>query len=409
MRKKKFVILGILFCMAVICLLTPSVRGDGCTNAEAHEEILSEFNPTLVFGIDNFGYPFPIYFSDVTAANSVVGHLQPYLLGGPNTVGKLPDTFMYLDFGAKAATPSEAELSAKAELIARARLGDVYRAVKETDERYGGRDKMNEWEITRLALQQLGVETKKDDKTSFEWGVSQLIPIILEQLHDPNSDLNNPMPLDLSKMGGGGMIMIKPQPVTEDGNSVVGHLQPFVSRTAPVQSEYKKAWNKARDKALKSGKKAGKLKEAEAKAKEAAEKLGKALNDAMNAEPGSEEAKKAAEKVGEAGKEAAETAKEEEKAKEEYEEAKGEADKAIDDWKKVADADKAAEEEADKQNEAAKDAAEKAYKATGHGTGKADKAAGEAAGEAAGKTSKAAKDAAEKAPKATGHGKANKK
>ncbi len=54
MRKKKFAILGILLCMAVICLLAPRLWacGCGCGATVTRGEILSEFDPTIPFDID---------------------------------------------------------------------------------------------------------------------------------------------------------------------------------------------------------------------------------------------------------------------------------------------------------------------------------------------------------------------
>ncbi|MFC1675856.1 hypothetical protein ACFL3G_02185 [Planctomycetota bacterium] len=105
-----------------------------------------------------------------------------------------------------ATIPNDAELLERAKLIANARFSDVYFSILWTQERYGVIDRVR---AEKEALERLGVKSKEE-----------LTSIILEQLRDPDSELNNPELLDLSK--GGGMIRLESQPVqpvTEGGLS----------------------------------------------------------------------------------------------------------------------------------------------------------------------------------------------
>lgn len=266
MRKKKFVILGILFCMAVICLLAPRLWGVGCppptptttpTTAATLEEILSEFNPALRLGFDDFSSPYTFSFStaepveirtfsfsNVTPADSVVPHLQPSLSGGPSAICDLPDTFKdskkppLLSDGIPAKysdedgdwywgidghlypwPPPDELLLKRAKLISTVRFTGALRSLSET---WG--DDFGSAQNQKRALQRLGVGSREE-----------LTSIILEQLRDPDSDLNNPGPIDLSGRRSG-MIMLEPQPaqpVTEDDTPILikddlMHHEPFI-------------------------------------------------------------------------------------------------------------------------------------------------------------------------------------
>ena len=325
MRGTKYLFITLFLLCMVVCLLAPRLCGAGCPATDATlEEILSEFDSSIPLGINSFSYPFPITFGNVAPANSVGPYLQPYLSGSPIAICDLPDTFRYFDLGANVTIPNDAELLARAELIARARLGDASAAMVLGDilwhsdfDRDGKPDKVvrdrygyGKW----VVLSSGGLDHNFDGKPD-EYRVGPDGSTYLAEVKIEKAGLSEPAP---------GI------------ESVVDHLQPFVlGGPTSQESEYEKAWKKMRDKGSKALDKHDKRREAEKRAKRAAEKLGKALNDTMDAEPGSEEAKKAGEKVGEAAKEAAETAKDADKAKDEYEEAAEEAEKAKNEWKEA--------------------------------------------------------------------------
>ena len=337
MRKKKFAILGILFCM-VVCLLATRLWGGGCPAAAATPgEILSEYlhhrhldhvfsTFPIVHDISTFPIVDDISTSPIFYDDTYLLFASPYLSEtpksgkkGPAAICNLPDTF---------------QDTKKSPLLID---GKPSKHSDEDGDWYWGIDgHLYPWPPPEPAVPQPEVTRHPDGKVTTKHPDDKI----------EIKEVDTPILIDDSLQFG------------------MDSFQPFVLETGPVSptvekalEKFDKAWSELREKLRE-------MKEAEKRAKRAAEKLGQALNDAMDAEPGSEEAKEAAEDVKEAAKEAEEAGQEEERARKESDEATRKKYKALREWREAYEK---ATEPAEKQNKAAGEAAEKAYEATGHG------------------------------------------